>query len=569
MIRHHLRRTGGVLLALAALAAADPRTVLMDSVTTLRRTGDPAAAAAQLRVWVETHPEDDSAHMLLGQVLVDSGHEDQALGVWTSVLQSRPVDIDRYRAVSRRLQAMGRVDAAIDILADGTTRLGGGDPFAWQRAELLLDAGDWQGAVDAHRVFLQQEPHRRPLVENRIATMAANDARTGSRTQGRARQYCNRLATAVLKTTDNQRTGLLLLTSGCELETGDAAAGLRALQDESGNRNVLTQALYPYAGRCEAAGQFVVAAEAYGLFVIGAPTSAYRSQAQLKQAEMLILSGDADGALSRYLALSTNHDAEASEALLRVARLQAQTLGDPQAALSTLSRFDSSRPAPDLYRRVLSLRADCHLRLDSLASAADQWRQLITDPAARGAAEFGLAEIAFFGGHFDTAAAYIDSLVLRHPAHPLANDALELLLLIDAHGTPGSITSNALVVLARARLHERQGRDDLARKDRAWLRTQAPLGLRHQSLLESAAHNEAEDVALALQLYDEILASEPEARAAVGAALGRARMLEALGQPEAALRAYETAVLATPLDPRTPDARRHITRLRTLLGGSG
>lgn len=560
----------------AAQANADARTALMDSVTALRRSGDAAAAATRLRAWVASHPQDEAAGMLLGQVLADAGDDEGALRTWTALLQSRPVDIDRYRAVALQLQALGRVRAGIDLLTEATQRLSGGDPFAWQRAELLLAEGDWAGAVEAHRVFLRQEPHRRPLVENRIDVMATSDERQDNRpddqpdgrARGQARQYCDALATVVPKTTGPEHTGLLLLRSSCELSTGQAAEGLRALQSGTGDQQVLTQALYSYAGRCEASAEFAVAAKAYGLFAEHAESSPYRSLALLKQAEMLVLSGDAAGALNRYLELSTEHGAEAAEALLRVARLQARSLGDPEAALTTLSRLDPQDNA-ELRRQLLALRADCHLRLGDLSAAADQWRMLIDDPAARGAAEFGLAEIAFFSAQFDAATAHIDSIVLRQPGHPLANDALELLLLIDAHGQPGSATAPALAVLARARLHERQGRATKAASDRAWLRAQAPPGILQQSMLESAAGSEADDPAQALALYDEILSTNPDARHAVGATLGRARALEALGQPAAALRAYETAVLSTPLDPRTPDARRHIARLRTLLGGSG
>ena len=128
---------------------------------------------------------------------------------------------------------------------------------------------------------------------------------------------------------------------------------------------------------------------------------------------------------------------------------------------------------------------------------------------------------------------------------------------------------NALAVFARARLRERQGRTDEARRERAWLRTEAPVGLRHVSLLESAALMEQDRPAAALELYAQVTADKPEERHAVSAALGSARLQEALGQPQAALRTYESAVLQAPLDPRTPDIRRHIARLRALLGGTG
>ena len=222
-------------------------------------------------------------------------------------------------------------------------------------------------------------------------------------------------------------------------------------------------------------------------------------------------------------------------------------------------------PVGALQRRLLALRADCRLQLDDLPGAAAEWLRLAADPAGRVTAEFGLAELAFFEARFDSSAALIDSLVARDPTHPLANDALDLLLLIDEFGSQAV----ALAGLARARLHERQGRLDEARRDRERLLQVAPAGLRHLSLLESAARLEITAPKRSLELYSQVTDDEPDERHAVSAALGRARLLEARGATREALRTYESTVLTAPLDPRTPDTRRHIIRLRTLIGGKG
>lgn len=593
-LSRHCYTVAGLLLGLAVGVGADPRSDLMDAVTVLRGADDFAAAAAHLQTWITRYPGDGEARLLLGQVLADSGDNAAALRVWTGLLRGRDVDVDRYRDVAKRLQDLGLVEAATQILREGTERLGDGDPFAWQRAELLISMGDWAGAVEAHRAFLRQEPHRQPLVENLVAAIARADvaagtgpsAGTGVAERGRATRYCAALKAAVAKSRGPEHTRLTLLLSSCSLQTGDAAAGLQALLgavDGNGDSNgddAIVQALFQYARRCETAGHADVAARAYGLFAQRAEGSPYHARARLKRAEMLALAGDVDGALAGYLELSSGGDTAAVEALLYVARLQAQTLGDPAAALSTLAVLGDNALAPgvnalanrgvgvsydELQRRLLSLRADCRVRLDDLEGAAAEWRLLAADPAGLGAAEFGLAEVAFFAARFDTAAAHIDSLVLQHPSHPLANDALALLLLIDEFGSEGS----ALAVLARARLRERQGRTDEAERDRAWLMTEAPVGLRHLSLLETAARMENVVPAQALELYKQVTGDDPEERHAVSAAMGRARLLEAMGRVDEALRTYETTVLTAPLDSRTPDIRRHITRLRSLSGGTG
>ena len=558
-------RVCGLWLCIAVAAAADPRSDLMDSVSVLRGAHDFGAATSRLRAWIGSHPDDGEARFLLGQVLADDGDEDAAQRTWSDLLQAHPVDVERYRAVVTRLQTMGRIEEAIDLLRQGTERLGSADPFSWQRAELLLSVGDWAGAVEAHRTFLRQEPHRRPLVENRIAALARADALSGDVEGGRARRYRDALQAASADVRGVEATTLTLLLANCSLETGDPQSGLRTLRDALAGDDAILPALYQYASRCEAAGHADVAARAYGLYAGHAGGSPYHARALLKQAQMLALAGNMDSAVSLYIDLSAGAGAESSEAMLRVAQLQLLTRHDPAAALVTLAALEQRVPVGHLRRRLLGLRADCRLRLDDLPGAAAEWRRLATDPEGRADAEFGLAELAFFEAHFDSSAALLDSLVARQPTHPLANDALDLLLLIDEYGAQAS----ALAVLARARLHERQGRLDEAGRDRDLLLQIAPAGLGHLSLLESAARLEDTAPERALELYWQVTGDEPDERHAVSAALGRARLLEASGATGKALHTYESTVLASPLDPRTPDMRRHIVRLRALLGGSG
>lgn len=280
---------------------------------------------------------------------------------------------------------------------------------------------------------------------------------------------------------------------------------------------------------------------------------------------MLALSGDVKGAVLLYHEMSLDGAVQSAQAMLRVAYLQASSLNDPAGALTTLATLEQLPGGSLLGKELLALRADCRLRLGQTAAAVGDWQQLARTPETRAEAEYGLAEIAFFTGNFDSASALIDSLVTRQPSHARANDALALLLLIDEFAD----ASEALTVLARARMHERQDRQDDARADRQWLLQHAPAGLRHLSLLDNAALLEQSAPEQALALYSLVAADEPEERLAVSAMLGQARMLEKVGEPEAALRTYETTVLAAPLDPRTPEARRHISRLRTLLGETG
>lgn len=551
-----------LVLVLAAGAGADPRADLLAAVTALRAAGQLDSAAAQLRDWTRAHPDDGDARFVFGQVLADRGETAQALRVWRAVLADLPVDVDRYRAVTVRLQELGRAQEALDLLEAGRRRIDGGDPFAWIRAELLLELGRYDEAVAAHLTFLRQEPHRRPLVENRIAALAQGEG-VAAGADRRSRRYGEALERALGAAPAADRTVLTLLLATCALEGGDPRRGLELLgagaEDEA-----VRSALFEYASRCEARHDADVAAAAYGLFAARSGDSPYRVHALLKQAEMREALGDVDGAVAMYRALAQSEPdrGEAAEALLRVARLQAEVLGQPAAALATLAGLDGDAGG-DLRRRLLALRADCHMRLDDLDAAAAQLRRLAADPDGALEAAYGLAQLAFYRGDFAAVAPLVDSLVAAAPSHPRANDALDLLLLVDEYGQQ----PEALGGLARARLHARQGRLAEAEGDWEGVAAGGPAGLRVVAQLERARQLEAADPARALALYEAVLAAaEGEARHRVTAGVGRARLLEARGGRDEALRAYEEALLSAPLDPRAPAIRRQVERLRA---GSG
>lgn len=545
-----------VCLAVVTTASAGPREDVLQTVSRLRLEQKADSAAVILRTWVSANNRDGDAHMLLGQVLAESGRLDEALEVWKSLVTDNVVDVARYNSIATRLSSLGHIDEARQLLRDGAARLQGSDPFAWQRAELALMAADWPDAVAAHRMVLRQDPRRRSLIEQRLQVLAGSSL-------DHAVHYRQELARALVDVDETERTPLTTILASVALATGAPRIGLAALLQRSEQDAAAAQQLYVFATECGGTDP-VVAATAFGEFARRAPQSTLVERALLQQAEMLALSGRVPDAIDHYRQLAETSRTYTVEAQLRVARLLLDS--DPAAALETLNDIGPRLTRGERWRRGILLRAEGRLRLDDLAGAAAEWTRLLDDEEARAHGEFGLAQIAFIEGRFDATTALIDSLVARQPTHPVANDALEMLLLIDEHGTEAR---QVLIALARARLRNRQGRDDDERADRQWLQTNAPAALRHLSWLDEAADSETSDPSRALELYRRIAADSPSERAGVSAAIGQARLLESSGQMEEALRAYETSVLTAPTDPRTPDIRRHIARLRATIEGTG
>ena len=311
-------RTGLLFLAAlcwlpAAAAGQQPWSEVHGSVAELRQASRFEEAADLLERWIEGHPQDGAARLLLGQVLADGGRASEAVRVWSRLLEELPPEPERYRLVSARMEDQGFHEEALDALVQGAGRLDGADPFAWERAELAIGLGRFEEAVAAHLEVLRQHPWRVPLVENRIAHMGRDE--TG---------YLGAAEAALSRAEGAGRTRAALLAAAASLETGRPGRGVQALRLALPGDEVL-QALYSFASRCEARGHAGAAAEAYALFAAEAGDSPHRYRSLLKQAEMREVLGDGEGAVELYTRLAAGHPrrSEAAEALLRTARLQA------------------------------------------------------------------------------------------------------------------------------------------------------------------------------------------------------------------------------------------------------
>ena len=565
-----MRRRAALLAALcwlpAAAAGEAAWSEVHGSVSELRRASRFEEAAGLLGRWIDGHPQDAEARLLLGEILVDAGRPSEAVKVWSRALEELPVDLDRYRAVSVRTADLGHPEMALNVLQQGARRVDGDDPFAWERAELAMRLGRHQEALAAHLEFLRQHPWRLPLVENRIAHMARESA-SGTAARALGPRYLEAAEAALDRAVGPARATPALLAAAASLETGRPERGVRALEEALPEDGVL-QALYSFASRCEARGHAGAAVEAYAVFAAHGGDSPHRYHSLLKQAEMRELLGDGEGAIELYTQLAAGHPRrrEAAEALLRVARLQAAGHGTAVEAMKTLAVLEGRAGTPDLRRRWLGLRAECHILLDDLPSARRELRRLAAVEGGGAEAAHHLGLVAFYQADFDGARALIDSMVTSSPSHPLANDALALLLLIEEFGDQ----PEALAVLARARLRQRQQRLEESAREWGWLLTEAPPALRQVVRLERARELEERDPARALALYVEAEAgAEARSRDAVSASLGRARVLEGLGEAGEALHLYEQVLLSAPEDSRAPEIRRRIEGLRRQLAPRG
>jgi len=568
-----------VLLVLTLLASPGPgqgvdaRPAALLRAAQLRTVGQHQAVVELLTPWVRAHPEDDEAHYRLGQAHVDLGQPDRGLEIWRRVLARAPQGDQKYRAVSQRCRRAGLLQEAIDVLVDGGQALEDPHRFSWEVAELHLELEDYAAAVAGLLAYARQVPQHYGVVEGRLLATVRAEAGSGSN-QGTGTPAARGARTAGL--VDALQTAVdevspggdplpaTMLLSALLLETGDPQRGLQALEDIARFPDA-GPAVFQYASRCEAMGHNAVAAQAYALYVERDAESPYRYESLLRQASLEERLGHYEGAafLYRQVIEAFPGRPEAIEALFRTGRLQLEVEGNPAAARQSLEAALSGDRTGALRWSIPRLLAECDLRQDDLAAASRRLHHILTGPdEGVPSARLGLAELAWFQGDFATAATHLDCLLSRHAGHHLANDALTLLLTIDDHARHGE----SLAALSRAGLHHRQGRKAEAEAEWAWVDAHAPATMRQLSLATRARLAEPAEPERALELYQRLRAEFPDGPLAIQAELGRARLLERGRRADEALKVYEAALLQWTDDPRAPEIRLEIQRLRTLTG---
>jgi tetratricopeptide (TPR) repeat protein len=227
--------------------------------------------------------------------------------------------------------------------------------------------------------------------------------------------------------------------------------------------------------------------------------------------------------------------------------------------------------------------------LDEAGKHLERARTQSTDDEARERAEFGQAEVLFYGGQFDSALASYDRFARAHPMSPLANEALSRAFLLDsdsdrAPGQAPGLGSLAKGLYAETRRQwdeaatwagkaedESRGSDRMASEmPRSAGAAPESLGLANPvranallllSRVEEARGAPAEARIAALTVADSLPGDRlaPAARKRVGD-LDLAR-----GNKESALAQYEDMLARYPRSWLAAEVRRQVTDLRSQL----
>ena len=512
----------------------------------LSASGQYERVIVHLDHWLQNYADDHLAYLLLGDAHQQMGRSDEAVRAWRRLLKIRPEEAAVYQQVSDRCQSAGQTNAAISVLLQGRAELGDALLFNWELASLSLKAGLYPQAVELFSQSIAQAPNRLPVVELQLGPACQNDG--GALLQALSEH-----------TWGEDPTPQARLTSTCALFAGQAERGLQELVEQIAHPKVV-EMLYQYASQSEARGFKDVASSAYSEYARLSADTSRVFRALLKRAQISARSADRAQALAHYAELSQRfpNRPEALEALVGIARLQLAAKEEPEAILAGLLPVVDAAAQGAWTLEALELLAESTLRAGNIDASA-QWIERLAAQGqdAQYTAVVRRAELAYFSGDYASVIDRLSSLTSGAVDHPLANDALDLLLVCEEFKGEAMLPD-----LARAQLLERQGESERAAEHWERVVRSGTPRLREWSLLQRAQLIESNDPTRALQLYDQLALGSVDGRYAVEAQLARAYLLRRLGRSDEALRVCEAALLASPADTRAPELRVRIRRLR-------
>jgi cellulose synthase operon protein C len=510
----------------------------------LLEAGESAQAAQGLAGWIKANPQDVQAALVLGKHYAETGSPELALPVLSKAL-ALAKDENSYVAAAGQLANAGHAAAAVELLVQGRRYVAGDRPFSIALADLHLRRQDYKAATTEYLAYLKVQPQRLGQVVHLLGRVSADSLR--------APKLLDALEAAVDLGPDRNSAMLFAYTAAAAEQP---ARGLKALQAKAADPQV-AEALFQFASRCEAQEYYDTAVDAYRLFVVYNKESPYRHQALLRQAELESRRqrhADASATYRRLVAEAPQRP-EAIEALLELGRLILERGDDTAAARQTLEQVLNVRSRGPRADQARLLLAEVALRQGQLDEAVGHL-EYVGGQAFDAEVRFRQSELDFFAADFDAARQGFEAFSRQSPQDGRANDALDLLLILEEYAEEGA----ALETYALARWRQRQG--DRAGAAVAWkqLAAKASAGLRQRALFEQARAAEKAGDATALELYGRL-----DGDYAVEGHLGQARLLEEQGDLQGALRAYETFLLHFGDDPQGPLIRLRIQHLRPLL----
>ena len=548
---------------------------------------------ALLQVRLDRNPHDVEAMRELGAHLLSLQRHDDAVAVVQRTIAANPQDELRYRKAAVLFRSHRQIDVAIDLYRQGRDAIGQADLFAAELAQLEETRGNYEAAIGEY-ILLVLDPERRVRAQRKIENLLAHTKdkklivaqieelrlrnprssavqdiaatvflQTGRyEDAGRAIQIADRYA---------EDDGQLLLEFGrAALDANENEAvdlervrvGVAAL--ESLAKVHPRSALVPESSRLMAEGLVTVARQVED------------DKERTKILEKAVQSLDASIAQSAFPDLQR-------DALALRAMILFEELGRKKEAFATLeSLVDRQRAEGESHHLVQVQMGLVLASMDSLRAARQVLQEIANtrvletpdrrsqehhpatpESIARARALYYLADLDLIAEEFEMALTGFADLAEEAPEDRMANDCLDLALLLnEATFYDGP---EPLKVYARYRLALLQRAPQAARATLEEIVEKHGESTLHAIAMFELATSYQEDrkYDIALQRFGKIVELHAEHRLAPRAleAMGDIWLLQ-LGQPQSAQEQYERILLEYPDDLFLDGVRRKLLAAR-------
>jgi len=416
------------------------------------------------------NPGDVNLLGILGSVYYKAGNEKEAEAFWEKAIAVDPTNQNVYRIIASIELENRLLDKAADVYR--RARVACNDPslFTTDLAQLLAVSMDYAGSTREFVRWLRQNPNQLSYVQGRMASFTGKEE---------ARKVAMEVVRDEIRRSEETR--LYELLGWLALEGKSFSDALEIYKKIDQLSNAQGGALYAFAERVYKEKAFEVAAKAYleliNMPVAGArlPSAQYGYASSLMQLSLLadtlawIVSQQEipetesqphyAGALAYFRKIIAEYPRTefSARSYYQIGTLQFERYFDLDGALNSFGQVERELPGNPMLHYAVGLKiGEILIARGDTARAAARFLQTVDAPDAtpdqQDEAGYRLAELAYFGGDFDSAIDRLSEISFDTKAD-YANDALQLLSFLQEN----TLTAKAaLTLFARADFLGRQ-----------------------------------------------------------------------------------------------------------------
>jgi len=540
---------------------------------------DDAIQIVQTRLGLQ--PRDPLLLSILAGLYYDAGNEKSADSLWSAVIAADKKNLALYRMVASQMIEHRLYDAAIRTYLTGRKEGPHQDAFAEELGS-IYSALQQYGAATAEFVrILKRSPDQLPYIENRVASFTMRNDGLRSATS---------VVQDEIQRTPNNIT-LRLFLAWLAVEGRDFESAYIQYHVIDSLRKAKGNELFNFAQRAFQEKAYRVSAKAHR-DIVEDPNSAATiiPQARFGYARSLEeLSAEEDtsavqdvslketptwpvsesqpsfrGAIALYARIISEYPNSdlAAQAHYRIGLIRHSRFFDLDGALAAFEASRRSAKSPDLQFGATLKIAEVLIAQGKISNARSEYASLLTVPvpAYQDRALFGLAELDYFEGAFDSSQSRLARLT-SNTKLDLANDALQLQYFIQENkSSPGPLSdfSQADLMVRQRKFSEALARfkDIVSKNPAAFLIDDAMMRIGE---LEMALGRPLEALATFQKIVAEIQTSILRDRAQMR--IGEV-FQNNLKDKNKAIEAYEALLAKFPNSVYTQEARKRVRFLR-------